>query len=46
VWILFSHVHRNRGIDERTLMLDHLDQLGTRLDFIKVHGAEAYLYDM
>jgi uncharacterized membrane protein len=46
VWILFSHVHRNRGIDERILMLDHLDQLGTRLDFIKVHGAEAYLYDM
>jgi hypothetical protein len=46
MWILLSHFYRGRGIDERVLLLDHLDQIGTRLATVKAYGAEGYLYDL
>jgi hypothetical protein len=36
VWILFSHVRYNgNGVDEETLILEYLDQIGRRLDQLK-----------
>jgi hypothetical protein len=46
VWILLSHVYHGHGIDERRVILSHLDQIGTQLASVKAHGAEAYLYDL
>jgi hypothetical protein len=46
VWILFSHVWRANGADEQALFLDHLDQIGRRLDGMQATGAGAYLYDL
>jgi hypothetical protein len=46
LWILLSHFYRGRGIDERVLLLDHLDRIGTRRATVKAYGAEGYLYDL
>ncbi len=46
VWILFSHVYRDGGVDEERLFLDYLDSMGTRLDSVQASGAAAYLYDL
>ncbi len=46
VWILFSHVWRSSGVDEQAFFLDHLDQIGRKLDSMQATGASAYLYDL
>jgi len=46
VWILFSHVWRYSGVDEQALFLNHLDQIGRRLDGMQATGAAAFLYDL
>jgi hypothetical protein len=46
VWILFSHVWQNGGVDEEVLFLNYLDRFGTRLDSIQVTGSSAFLYDL
>jgi len=46
VWILFSHVWRDNGADEQSFFLEHLDQIGKRVDSMQVIGASAYLYDL
>jgi hypothetical protein len=39
-------VYNGHGIDERTLILGHLDQIGDQIASVKAYGAEAYLYDL
>jgi hypothetical protein len=47
VWVVFSQVHtRPDGVDERELLLAHLDSLGRRLDAVASHWAWGYLYDL
>jgi hypothetical protein len=46
VWILFSHVYRDGGVDEERLFLDYLDGIGTRQDAFQAVGASVYLYDL
>ena len=46
VWILFSHDWQTSGVDEQAYFLDHLGQIGTRLDGMQATGAAAYLYDL
>jgi hypothetical protein len=46
VWILFSHVYRDGGVDEERLFLDYLDQIGQREDGMQAVGASVYLYDL
>jgi uncharacterized membrane protein len=46
VWILLSHTYRGSEVDEKKLILHHLDQIGERLSSNRAHGAEAYLYDL
>ena len=46
VWVLFSHVYREGGVDEERLFLDHLDGEGKRLDSSLAIGASVYLYDL
>jgi Dolichyl-phosphate-mannose-protein mannosyltransferase len=46
VWVLLSHVYHSHDIDERTLILSHLDWIGHQLASVKAYGAEAYLYDL
>ena len=46
VWIFFSHIWRGSGGDEQKVFLDHLDEIGTRLDEVQATGASAYLYDL
>ena len=49
VWILFSHVMRNGGIDEEKLYLYILDQMGRRLDSYRpepLSDASVHLYDL
>jgi hypothetical protein len=46
VWIIFSHVHSETGVDEEKFLLLCLESLGTRLDVFKRDGAAAYLYDL
>ncbi|MEM7680989.1 MAG: hypothetical protein AAF288_03445 [Planctomycetota bacterium] len=46
VWVVFGHVVTWRGIDERRLMLMHLDRLGERRQAFEGAGAWAYLYDL
>lgn len=45
VWVLFAHLNIDTGIDEKTLLLDQLDQKGKRVDSFTSPGAAAYLYD-
>ncbi len=46
VWVLLSHIMIEAGTDEETLVLEHLDRMGKRLDAYKSTGARAYLYDL
>jgi hypothetical protein len=46
VWFLFSHVRSPKGINEESLILQHLDRLGVRLDTLRRTGASVYLYDL
>ena len=46
VWLVFSHVYRQSGVDEEKLFLYFLDGMGTRLDSHTAPGAAAYLYDL
>jgi uncharacterized membrane protein len=46
VWLLFSHVHENSGVNEEKLFIFHLDRFGTKLDHFKSDGASVYLYDL
>ncbi len=45
VWVLFSHVHKNHGIDEEIIFLHVLDGMGKQVDSFKRTGASVYLYD-
>ncbi len=42
VWIVLSHIFEC----EKKTFLYHADNIGTRLDFFAVPGAEVYLYDL
>jgi uncharacterized membrane protein len=46
VWILFSHDYDWNGADEEALILEHLDQIGRRLDQLNAPGSGLYLYDL
>lgn len=46
VWVLFSHIWKNSGVDEEQYFLNHLSSIGTRLDAMKKNGAAVYLYDL
>ena len=46
VWVLFSHVSSVAGVDEEIFFVDHLDQVGRRLDTFHTTGASVYLYDL
>jgi uncharacterized membrane protein len=46
VWVLFSHVHRNHGIDEEIFFLHVLDGMGKQIASFKRTGASVYLYDL
>lgn len=46
VWILFSHVHKDSGIDEEKFFLFVLNSMGTQVESFKRTGASVYLYDL
>jgi hypothetical protein len=46
VWVLFSHVYRDGGVDEERLFLDYLDGIGKREDAFQTVGASVYLYNL
>lgn len=46
VWIVFSHVHKQDGIDEEQFYLYVLDGIGQQIDSFKRRGASTYLYDL
>jgi hypothetical protein len=46
VWVLFSHVSRDTGVDEELLYLDYLNSMGRQLDSKQEPGASVYLYDL
>lgn len=46
VWFVFSHIGRSWTVNDRMLMLDHLDGLGRRIDDFASPGASAELYDL
>jgi hypothetical protein len=46
VWLLFSHVNVERGLDEEELAVLHLDAMATRLTERRTEGAAVYLYDL
>jgi len=43
VWILFSHIHPS---NQKNLILNLLDILGTKIDSFKAPGAEIFLYNL
>ena len=45
-WILFSHVHKNYGVNEEQFFLNILDGMGQQIDSFKQQGASIYLYDL
>jgi hypothetical protein len=46
VWLLFTHVYRSGGADERLLILHYLDMIGAKkIEEFADNGAWAYLYD-
>lgn len=45
-WILFSHVHKNHGVDEEKFFLYVLDGMGKMIDSFKRTGASVYLYEL
>lgn len=46
VWILFTHVYKRNGIDQKQFFLYHLESIGKRLDSYESDGASVYLYDL
>ena len=46
VWIIFSHVHKNFGIDEEQFYLYILDGIGKRITSFKQKGAAIFLYNL
>jgi hypothetical protein len=46
VWVLFSHVYNWGGTDEEAVIVQHLDQIGTRINTLQLPGAALYLYDL
>jgi hypothetical protein len=46
VWILFSHIWIGDGVEEEEVSVQHLDQIGKRLDKFSRPGVRAYLYDL
>jgi CDP-diglyceride synthetase len=46
VWAVYSHVHRDAGVDEEQFSLHVLDKLGRRLKEVRRPGAAAYLYEL
>ncbi len=46
VWFLFSHVHKDSGVDEEKLFLQCLDKKGAKLDSFRETGASVFLYDL
>jgi len=44
VWVLFSHLFENKGIDEKAAFLDHLDQVGNKKKIFIIPGTSVYLY--
>lgn len=46
VWFLFSHVHKDSGVDEEKLFLQYLDKKGAKLDSFRETGASVFLYDL
>ncbi len=44
VWVLFSHLFENKGIDEKTAFLDHLDQIGNKKKIFIIPGTSVYLF--
>jgi hypothetical protein len=46
IWLVYSHVHRDNGVDEEQFSLHILDQLGRRLRVLAQPGATAYQYEL
>lgn len=46
VWFLFSFVRTIDGVNEEDYLVQYLDRVGRRLDWFKIGGASAYLYDL
>ena len=46
MWILFSHVIKNHGMDEERFFLHVLDGMGRQVDSFTRKGASVYLYDL
>lgn len=46
LWVVFSHVHRGPGGDERRLILDHLRRQTEPVERILKPGASAYCFDL
>jgi len=46
MWILFSHVLEDSGVDEEKFFLHVLDGMGKQIDSFKRTGASLYLYDL
>jgi uncharacterized membrane protein len=46
VWVVFSHVYRDAGVDEERLFLNYLDEVGKKGDAFQAMGASVYLYDL
>ncbi len=44
VWVLFSHVRKDNGIDEEKYLLHYLDKIGHKIDSYKAKRASVYLY--
>ncbi len=44
VWLLFSHIFENKGLNERDYILAHLDQIGQKERQYFIPGTSVYLY--
>jgi len=44
VWFIFSHVSENDGKTEEDFMVEFLEQIGVRLEYVSEKGASVYLY--
>lgn len=50
VWVLFSHVFENKGVDEQAYLVEYLGDIGAKRDEFRLVGAGTgvtlYLYDL
>src|SRR5262249_27322964 len=44
VWLLFGFVRKIKGVDEERYLTTYLDEVGSRLDYVRDGVASAYLY--